>query len=236
MTNKKYYKHPSYGTVYAESVPTPQGRFAWPYLTKPKDPPKGKDGVVGSARYEVVLVLPKSNPKVQTFLDYIKSETVGMLKTFNEGSKAKIAIDTYLQDGDNYDAEKYPYYVGSWVLVARNVKLPTIVDDAKGEIEPSSIKGGMIGKLMVTPLITSHGLSYKLEVVQFLKDDGTRFAGGSGRDMSALLNALDDEDSADSAEEAAEAEETPAEPTPAPKAPVAKAAAQKGKAAALARL
>jgi len=230
MANKKYYKHPSYGTTYGESTPSPRGRFAWPSLVKPKDPPKSKDGAVGSPRYEVSLILPKNDPKVQTFLDYIKAECSAMLETFNQGAKAKIAIDNFMQDGDNFDAEKYPYYVNSWVLVARNTKMPTIVDDAKGEVGPEIIKGGMIGKLMVTPLITPHGLSYKLEVVQFLKDDGVRFAGGSGRDMSALLSQLDDDDEAATPEVEVEA--------PKAAAPVAeaKATAQKGKAAALARL
>ena len=230
MTNKKYYKHPSYGTTYGESTPSPRGRFAWPSLVKPKDPPKSKDGAVGQPRYEVSLILPKNDPKVQTFLDYIKAECTGMLEVFNQGAKAKIAIDTFVQDGDAFDAEKYPYYVNSWVLVARNAKMPTIVDDAKGEVGPETIKGGMIGKLMVTPLITPHGLSYKLEVVQFLKDDGVRFAGGSGRDMSALLSQLDDD------EEAPAAVEQEAPKAVAPAAVEAKASAQKGKAAALARL
>ena len=226
----KYYRHATYGTVYGESAPTPQGRLAWPSLVKPKDPPKSKEGAMGQPRYEVSLILPKNNPKVATFLDYIKTETAEMLKLFNDGSKVKIAIDSFVQDGDNFDAEKYPYYVNSWVLVARNAKAPTIVDDAKGEVGPELIKGGMIGKLMVTPLITSHGLSYKLEVVQFLKDDGVRFAGGSGRDMSALLSQLDDDDEAATPEVEVEA--------PKAAAPVAeaKATAQKGKAAALARL
>ena len=37
MAKNRYYKHPTYGHVYGESLPTPLGRFCWVYLTKPKD-------------------------------------------------------------------------------------------------------------------------------------------------------------------------------------------------------
>ena len=231
---KKYYQHPQYKTVYSESFPTPQGRFAWVSLVTPKDPPPPQPGQApGTPRYEVSLILPKKNPKVDTFIALLKEECKGMLETFNKTAKAKLSIDTFMQDGDNFDMEKYPYYADSWILVARNAKKPTIVDDAKGEIPPETIKGGMSGKLMVTLIVTSHGLSFKCEVVQFLKDDGTRF-GGASRNTQALVDMLDSEDEAG---EETEAEDTPLEQEAAKVSAPAKAqaAVQKGKAA-LARL
>ena len=231
MTNKDYYKHPEYGFVYGESVPTPRGRLCWPYLVKPRPGMKQKDGTEGQARFEITIALAKNDPKVKTFLEYIAAETKAMVARFNEGRSAELAVSRFVKDGDAMDAEDYPYYQGCWVLCARNSKPVQIIDDAKGEIEASTIKGGMIGKLMVTPLITAHGLSYKLELVQFLKDDGVRFAGGSGgRDMAALMSKLDDGEESAEPTLQAEAEKVSA-PSKVTVAPTVQAAVQKGKAA-----
>ncbi len=191
----KYYKHPTYGHVYGESLPTPEGRLAWVYLTKPKAAPPPQDGQPqGEPRYEITLILNKEDKAVKAFITSLKKMTDEMLVLFNKGRSANLGeckLFGKSGDGDEADHEKYPFYKGAWALVARNAKVvKTVGPDRKG-VEASVITGGNIGKLVVTPMITAHGISYKLEVVQFLKDDGTKYA-GAARDAVELLGACED--------------------------------------------
>lgn len=252
MTTKKYGSD-AYSNVYAESIPTPKGRFAWPSLVTPRPPKAGKPG---GPRYEISLVLEKDDPKVKSFVKMLQAESKGMIEFFNKDFKPKRAFDAdevYMFDGDAQDPESYPYYQNCWVLLARHPKQPLVVDDAKGQIDPSFIKGGMIGKLMVTPMLTSGGLRFRVDVVQFIKDDDIRFAGGT-KSVSDLLSKLEDESGESAAEEASDDEDTEEAPEAEPeeeqkaignkpkklKAADVEAAkaeiAQKGKKAALARL
>lgn len=227
------YKHPKFGFVYGEAMVLPFGRCAWPSLVKPKDPPPPKEGEQpGQPRYEITYLLDKSDPKVQGWMAAIAKMGAEMLKLFNEGRKAKLSIEEYAKDGNSFDLEKYPYYKDQLVLVARNAKVPTFVDKKKKELSAEAIQGGMIVGGVVTPLITAHGMSYKLEVVQLWEDDGKRFAGSnrSGSYLDMIPEAADGEEKA-AVEEAAvedQTSEVAAAEVTAPKAT--------GKAAALAML
>lgn len=195
MTN--YYKHPTYGMVYGKSIVSPLGRLCWPFLVTPKNPPPATDGnPPGAPRYEVTIALPKADLKVKKFVKEVKEMTDEMLVLFNKGRSAKLSelsLFGKYGDGDEADHEKYPFYEGTWNLVGRNTQVAKVVDASKKIIEAKTIEGGMIGRLIVTPLITSHGISYKLEAVQFVKDDGVRFA-GSARDSLDLFDACADDD------------------------------------------
>src|SRR3972149_830527 len=96
------------------------------------------------------------------------------------------------KDGDGFDLEKYPYYENRFILVARNAKAVDIYSKDEEKIMPSEIIGGAEGRILVTPIITAKGVSFKLELVQFIKDDGTRY-GGANRDLSSFLTALDED-------------------------------------------
>lgn len=228
----KYYKHPQYGHVYGESIPTPVGRFVWSNLVTPKDaPPPQKEGEKqGPPRYEITLLLEKTNAQVIQFMSQVKAMTDEMLLIFNKNRAADLGqckIFGKAGDGDEFDHEKYPYYKGCYVLVARNQKPTKAVNADKPKpkvIEASGILGGMTGKLVVTPMITAHGISYKLEVTQLIKDDGTRY-GGAARDAVELLEACEDESEDEAPAEVTNGNGTP-EPAPAK-------VAKKGKAAAL---
>lgn len=197
MGNKKFYKHPQYGHVYGDSTPTPVGRICWPYLIKPKDAPPPQEGQPqGAPRYEATLLLEKDNPAVMAFVEGIKTMTDVMLVDFNH--KRAAALGTCLLfgksgDGDEADLEKYPFYKGCHVLVARNVKPIKVVDKNRKVIEPAIIMGGIKGRFVINPIITAHGISYKLEAVQFWQDDGVRF-GGSARDAVELFDACEEDD------------------------------------------
>lgn len=174
----KYYKHPTYGFVYGLRQPTPFGRAAWPSLVKPKDPPPPQPGQpVGTPRYELTILLKKDDAFVKEFVAKVEKEVQEMLELFNKGRSAKLSVDAPLKDGNTFDLEKYPYYKDCWILVGRNAKQISVVDGKKRDIEVSRVEGGNIVCGVVTPLITAHGVSYKLEIVQYIKDDGVHFAG-----------------------------------------------------------
>jgi hypothetical protein len=189
----KYYKHPKFGMVYGTAVTTPIGRLVWTQnLVTPKAPPPPKPGEApGSPRYEVTLLIEKG-PTADAFMKELKAMSDEMADLFNDKRPAKLGDFRILQDGDEMDMEKYPYYKNRWILVGRNAnKVEDIVDKKKQRIEASTVLGGMKGRLVVTPLITSHGLSFKLGAVQVTEDDGTRYGGGV-KDMTTLLDVIED--------------------------------------------
>lgn len=223
-----YYRHPQYGRVYGKSIGSPKGRIAWPSLLE-KRKSTTPDGTE-IERYEATLCIAKDDPKSDVFLDELngmimgnETEEKGMLATFNEKTKAKLALDSeYLKDGDLFNMEKYPYYKGMWILQARSSKDVGLRGPNKEVIDGSQIVGGCICKFVVTPHLGPTGLSFALERVQFLEDDGVHF-GGAGRNLDQFL---DDVTGGNAPSEETEVEEeAPAEEPveEAPK-PVAKAA------------
>lgn len=196
----KYYKHPQYGHVYGQAVKTPLMRLVWPSLLKPKDAPPPKEGQTqGAPRYEISGLLAKDGADTKVFIDVLKKMTDEMLELFNKGRSATIgACKTFGKygDGDEADAEKYPYYKNQWVLTARNAVPVKVVDNTMPKpvvIDAKVIVGGVLGHLAVTPMITAHGISYKLEAVQLVEDDGTRFGGGQ-KDAVELFGACSNEE------------------------------------------
>jgi len=239
----KHYKSPKTGRVYAnEPIWTPVGRLAWVYLKEPKtDTFDGKDTI----RYKCSVILPKGDIKTENFLaaldTLVNEKNEGMLALYNDKNKTKIGLaDALLQDGDESDLEKYPYYANSFILGAAKPGDKSVdVRGPKGKgdlVDPAFLQGGMMGRLLVVPHIGPTGLSFKLEVVQFAKDDGVRF-GGSTRNLDKFLDAIDGECSAEEcaveASEDALPEEEAAEE--APPAPVAKVVAPKVTAAPVAK-
>lgn len=191
----KFYKHPRFGIVYGNQVKTPAMRVCWPHLVKPKEAPEPKEGETrGDPRFELSQILTKDDKDVIAFCDVLKKMTDEMLKLFNKGRSALLGeclLFGKYGDGDTADPEVYPYYKNSHILIARNTKVVNVVGRDKKPIDPKGIVGGVICHLAVTPLITPHGISYKLDAVQLVQDDGTRFGGGI-RDATEIFDACGD--------------------------------------------
>ena len=195
MVNVNLYKNPRFGYVQSnELVSTPIGRLSWPSLVTPKAAFTPKPGEQAAApKYEVTLLIDKG-PELETFKKEVNELLVPMLKLFNEGRSATVSGCSIYKDGDAFDLEKYPYYKGKAVIVARNAK----EDDFKcvGK-NPNNLcprdffQGGMLVRLLIAPLVTATGLSYKLFVVQFAGDDGVRYGGGVRKDYSSLMGSLE---------------------------------------------
>lgn len=210
----KFYKHPMYGHVYGEGIPTPLARASWPSLVTPKAPPPPKPGQEpGQPRYELTLVLPQTR-EVKAWLDSVSVMAEEMLVDFNKGRKSKLtqetaAVESLAKDGNTFDHEKYPYYKDAFVLTARNAKLPPIIDAQGKDLAPNTIQGGMLIRAVVTPMITASGVSYKLNAVKLMKDDNIRFGGAvSNRSYLDMLSGdSPDEGEEEPAEEAENNEE-----------------------------
>lgn len=203
----KYYKHPKFGHVYGELIATPVGRLVWPSLIAPRTSNyEGAD----ITKYEVTVALDKSDPQTDVFLDKLDGMIAGadgMLALFNHKAAAKISLDSLIKDGDEFNLEKYPYYAGKYVLKATNKEAVPVKDKFKATIDPSVIIGGVIGRLVVTPLLTARGLSFRLERVQFIEDDDTRIGGSVRGDVDSFLTDLDEPTEADEVLEETEVEE-----------------------------
>jgi hypothetical protein len=228
-----YWKHPTYGHVYCGEIATPIGRLIYPSLVKPKEMKPQEGQAPGAPRYEASLLLPKTDPKVIAFITKLEELVKGGLAVFNEKRSTTTGINSIFGkygDGDSpsYDPEKYPHHKGNWVIAGRNAEQPKVVDINGDAVTPDVFKGGMLCRMVVTPLITAHGASYKAMIVQLVKDDEVRYAGGvrSVDDLVAILNEENEAPSEEAKTVAAPAA-VPVEPVPAPQV-TKKAATAKG--------
>lgn len=208
----EFWAHPEYGTLYGTKTETPTGRLCWPSLVTPKKGRAFKEGEKPVDRFEATILLPKEHPKTETFLAETKKLAKAMADQYNKGKKTKVTVEEVFQDGDGFDMEKYPYYKDCWVMVARNVKQPQVTDRDGEEIASTEIKGGMKVTILFTPLFTSHGLSFKLELVRLVKDDNVRFGGGQ-KNLKEFLSAIDDDGEDVESEETEEVTEDEADET-----------------------
>ncbi len=189
----KISKHKTYGFVYGIKTKTPVGRLAWPSLVTAKEStfPLKEGETQPPPRFEATYLWSKKDKDVKAFVKELDTMKDDMVELFNEGKKkAKISVDEVLKDGDEMDTEKYPYYAGNYYIVAKHKDRPQIFDMSVNEVKPEDVKGGMPALAVITPILTAHGMSFKLEVVQLAKDDGVRFAGGA-TDSKDMLEALE---------------------------------------------
>lgn len=198
MKAPNLYKHQEFGHVYVnDPLVTPVGMFEWPYLTKPKKAREVKDSQVKSVdKYEITILLPKDNELVKLWV----TETVLIIKAasdlFNQGKPNELSIKAVVQDGDAFTPEylqKYPYYAGNWVLVARNPTAPSVYNLKREDLPSTDIRAGMKGRLVIYPYIVAQGLRYRLEAVQLTKDDGVRHASGGKPEAKNFLTDLEEE-------------------------------------------
>lgn len=219
----KFGRSKRYNRIYGDGIRTPSGRFSWPSLVSPKAPPPPKPGEAeGKPRYEVTLLIDKKNPDLAEFLKTMKTMSSEMVEQYNRYAGklnlAKLHPDiSVCKDGDEADVEKYPYYKGMLLLECRNPEMPVLFNAAKEAMEASEVLAGMEGRCVVVPHLGPTGLSYRLEVLQLLNDDGTRFGGGK-RDYDNLVDAVSggtsyssDVESSDGEEEEPSSEENGAD-------------------------
>lgn len=216
MRKDKYYRHPEFGYVIAnEPVVTPEGHACFVNLVAPKGF-TAEDGTVGRPRWELCIVLD-DNKENRAWLDQIVEMKDEMLEIFNSGGgkkkSSKVNIDDEGVYDTEYDYEKYPHLEDKLVLKCRNSKeCPDIIDPQGNSdtLGADAIFNGAVVRAVVRPMITAHGVSYQMNAVQFVEDDGTKYAGGKP-DYVSLLSATrpveDSEEEEDTEQEDAEVED-----------------------------
>jgi len=170
-------------------VKSPTGRLSFPHLVEPVG---GEiDGRVIEPKYQGQLLVDKNHPEVAWFEKQMGEHKKQMLAEYNKYSKTKISDCELWRDGDRTDLEKYPNNKNCWIIIARH-KDPVKCFDAKRErVDPKDLIGGMLVRFALRPHLGPTGLSYYLEGVQLIKDDGLRF-GGANRDYTDVLEAIED--------------------------------------------
>lgn len=200
--------------VFGQPIKIPTSRVVWPYIVEPREDGVNKQGEVIEGKYEIVSVCNKKNPEVKATLKYLEEMAGAMVDLYNKYNKTKVTGFEVGDDGDAADHEKYPYYKNSVLISAKNKKQPTVIGTKKKNgkaipVDPEAIVGGVECALVVTPHFAANGgLSFKLNVVQLVADDGTRFGGSiSTTAYSSLLDLEDAEEDDEEVEEPAEEEE-----------------------------
>jgi len=159
---------------------TPEGRISFPHIFSPKE----RDGQ--ASKYECALIIDKSNA-ADLISRYKRAVDALIAEKWPDESKRPKKYKQPLKDGDkaedsggNLLKEKYASYEGAYILTARGVNKPGIVD-ASGQpiIDPEEVYGGCYGRISVDLYAYHHstggpGIGCGLNHVLKTKD-GDRF-------------------------------------------------------------
>lgn len=184
-----------YGMVYSNKyMPTPIGRVQFPYLIKPNE-------YQGKKSWSITLCFPKSGANLTALMAI--EQVVKQMKLVKYGDPNFVMDVDFVRDGD---LEKYEGYAGNWYIRA-NAKyenflqgVPVVGPDAKKNMDPAQIISGVECIILVKPKLSgvyphvqgkpkaAQCVSYDLECVQYVRDDGTRYK--AGPDVRSFLTAL----------------------------------------------
>lgn len=175
-------------------ITTPEGRVSFPNLFVPVAPENGQ----GKAKYSATILIEKTNPEIQKFLQEVGAEIQAAVEAEwpNAQKRPDIkALPKALKDGDTLKFEKgekmgrlkkeqYPEMAGCWVLQTSGVKKPTVIDRSGNPIlDESAIESGMVIRLMCHFYVCNTaqfcGVSCGLDHALLVRDDGVRFGGSA---------------------------------------------------------
>lgn len=184
-----------YGMVYSNKfMPTPIGRIQFPYLVKPNE-------YQGKKSWSVTICFPKTGGDLSGLMAI--EQVVKHMKLVKYGDPNFVLDIDFVRDGD---LEKYEGYAGNWYIRASAKYdnflqgVPVVGPDAKKNIDPAQVVSGVECILLVKPKLSgvyphvqgkpkaAQCVSYDLECVQFVRDDGTRYK--AGPDVRSFLTAI----------------------------------------------
>ncbi len=193
-----------------ESINTPTGRMAYPYLFAPRTNEK-----TGKTAYEINVVIPKTAdlmPLRKIIRDAIvekwgedKAKWPPNLRRLD--LKSHLSVDGKdgfpLRDGDESldktTGEPRQGYEGCVYFCARTIKYPPGVVDHNVQrvLDPKQVFGGRRCNVQVNAYgydNESRGVSIGLQNVQILPDDGTRWGGAPPKAEAAFKPVSDGSD------------------------------------------
>ena len=183
----------------SRTVVTGEGRFSFPSLFEPREPDNEGD----KPKYEVTLLIPKSDKETIKKLKTAIKEAAEEGKTSKFGGKIPANLKTPLHDGDD-KADDYPEFTDHYYFAARSTKRPGIVDkNLNAVIDGELVYPGVYGRLQVEAFAYNHpkggkGVALSLQNAQVLKD-GEPFGSVAQRAEEAFndgfsTNSDDDDD------------------------------------------
>lgn len=192
----QYYTSKKWGDVYGNAIRTPVGRIVFVSLDRPNEFNQGKP------KYGATLLFPKSDQKAwgvlyNNFYAHVQ-ELVAQRFPGHTLENAPM-VKSWITDGDEPAAQSgkiYASHVGHWVLKADAdvAKKPGVIDNQGKPLDPTVLLPGMLCRFVVVPQVYQGfggGVSYKLQQVMLVQDDGTRLYGGP--DPTSIMLAGDDE-------------------------------------------
>lgn len=180
---KKEYFTDQYGGVYGAMVVMPIGRLAMPHLAKPS--------TKFTPRYQATCLFDRKDPEAVRGLEIGCAELQEIAdQTWGQGAGADEMVATAVKNGDEKD---YQGYAGcNYISASSDLQhRPTVVGPDHKPMDPAQLQAGMKVRFVVTPHTYSQnggGISWQLNTVMMIEDDGVRFHGGP--DPIALLKAL----------------------------------------------
>lgn len=184
---------------------TPPARLAWPKLITPSLGlvKEGEDASKKKAKYEFQLLFDESKEYTQKFITELMPVVDRLLEYHNANADTQLAINNPLKKPKENALKKNPYYKGMRMITARNAERPHLLmnvkdpeDDTKMlKADPAFFESGMWVRAKVKLAIGPMGLSWTALLLQFLKDDGTRFKASfdvDDEDMYSLPSELED--------------------------------------------
>jgi len=219
MANEDRIYQNKYGNIYLnEDLVTPKGRLIYPYIAEPNVRYK-------PSKYSVTILFDKDETP--------KDELNALIKVCKElkslAPKNYKCSYTYgaLRDGDeelNKEGEVREQFKNKWFIKASCSNKPTCIESKNGAHVPcdeTKLVAGVLVRALVQPMLFDSGFAWQLKLVQFVKDDGTRYSFGRNPidSFAALSKAFsdDDEETVEEVEEMEEAEVEEVEEAPAKK-------------------
>lgn len=198
---KKFFRN-RFGNVFGLAMLTPIGRADWVYLSTPNSHFKPE-------KYSLTILFDKTDKAVKAELNKMIT-ACAELATQEYGDKKTGFKFAPIRNGDEENEKGKAPHPGYYYIKANNAMRPTVKATKGGrnvDVDPAIVTAGVKVIAEVQPMLFDDGFAWRLNAVQFVKNDGVKFTHGpSAGDMFDILS--EDEDESDekdmSIEEAAD--------------------------------
>jgi hypothetical protein len=187
---KKFFVN-KFGNVFGNSMLTPIGRADWVYLDKPNSHFKPE-------KYSLTILFDKKEKGVKDDLNKMISACAELVEQAYGDKKTGFKYGP-IRNGDEEGEKGKAPHPGYYYIKANNAMKPTVKATKGGrnvDIDPAVVTAGVQVIAEVQPMLFDDGFAWRLNAVQFVKNDGIKFSHGpSAGDMFAVLS--EDEDDTD---------------------------------------
>jgi hypothetical protein len=187
-----------------KNILTKPFRLSFPNVFQPKAAVQG-----GKEEFSIVMLFKKDDPAVRDLRALLKdaiTEKWGEDKTKWPPNLRNMNLATHVsvngKDGwpiVDGDMKSYEGYAGMLSIRAKSGYKPGVVSrDLEDIINPREVVGGLIARAEINAWAYNHptggpGVSFGLQNLQILKDDGVRFSGKAASNPKDVFGAWEDD-------------------------------------------